>query len=129
MTTKQKINYDPLREWANGYKDAEGHDQHRRALVLSLLAEVERLGAEAPPAAWKRDPEKDSPIRHESGCYLTWDKLDLLLRATEAYGWALVVAGKSDADVKAERDRNDQLHHWLWRLRQGRYEGPERDRS
>lgn len=37
------IDYGLLREWANGYKEAEGHDQHRRALVCSLLAENERL--------------------------------------------------------------------------------------
>jgi hypothetical protein len=39
--------YDGLREWANGYREAEGMDQHRRALVLSLLADYERLLATA----------------------------------------------------------------------------------
>lgn len=37
--------YSALREWANGYRDATGVDQWRRAAVLRLLAENERLRA------------------------------------------------------------------------------------
>lgn len=73
-------------------------------------------GGTVESSSWKRDPDKDSPLRHEAGSYITWDNLATLKRAIESYQWSLVVASRSGADVEAERKRVAQFGDWLYRL-------------